>query len=54
MNKICDVDGCEEPVLARNFCRKHYKRYMAHGSPTYLVYAQHRKSRTREYKCWQA
>lgn len=31
--KICSVEGCSGPLLARTFCMKHYARYMKYGSP---------------------
>jgi hypothetical protein len=29
--KICEVEGCENEVLARWLCAKHYRRLMRHG-----------------------
>jgi hypothetical protein len=31
--RLCSVDGCEQPVQAREFCAKHYRRLMRHGDP---------------------
>lgn len=30
---ICTVIGCEDPVLARKFCRKHYESFKRYGDP---------------------
>jgi hypothetical protein len=30
---LCSVDGCKQPVQARGFCPKHYRRLMRHGDP---------------------
>lgn len=37
----CSVEGCEQPVVARDWCRKHYSRWHRHGDPQ----ADHRKHR---------
>lgn len=29
----CSVEGCSSPVQSRTWCRKHYKRWEAHGDP---------------------
>jgi len=34
----CSVRECGSPVLARNWCTKHYGRWKAHGDPTYTVH----------------
>ena len=31
--KYCEVEGCEEPVKYKGFCKKHYKRQWRHGNP---------------------
>ena len=31
--KQCSVDGCEKPVHARGWCRKHYLRWHKYGDP---------------------
>lgn len=49
--KLCDVDGCVNPVRARSWCKKHYESWRTLGSPT----AAKPKVRTvkafRNYKC---
>lgn len=30
-DRTCLVDDCENPVLSRGICNKHYKRWQAHG-----------------------
>ena len=34
MKKVCSVDGCDRPFLARGCCPAHYSRLMKYGSPT--------------------
>lgn len=29
----CLIDGCDDPVLARGWCTKHYKRWRRYGDP---------------------
>ena len=31
---VCSVDGCDNEVLARGWCSKHYRRWRSHGDPT--------------------
>lgn len=31
----CSVRKCQDPVQARGWCRRHYKRWAAHGDPEY-------------------
>jgi hypothetical protein len=31
--KRCSIDGCENTVLARGWCRTHYLRWYKHGDP---------------------
>lgn len=33
----CSVPGCDTPSLARCLCNKHYKRFMAHGDPSFTL-----------------
>lgn len=33
-NGICAVDGCGKPIRSRGWCKSHYERWRAHGSPT--------------------
>ena len=32
-SKICSIDGCGKPVIARSFCCAHWSRWKRHGSP---------------------
>lgn len=34
-DRICSINGCQSPVNARGWCRKHYKRWQAHGDPLF-------------------
>jgi len=31
--KICSIDGCGKPVLARDWCSRHYQRWLRLGDP---------------------
>lgn len=31
--RTCSVDGCENPLVSRGFCRKHYQRWLKYGGP---------------------
>lgn len=35
-NKQCSVSDCENPVLAKSFCSKHYNRFRKRGDPQAL------------------
>lgn len=34
MNKECEIDGCQLEHVAFGYCRVHYQRYKANGTPT--------------------
>ena len=34
MAKVCSIEGCDNTVLARGWCRKHYQRWWKNGSAT--------------------
>ena len=37
-NRIsCSIEKCQQPVLIRGWCRKHYKRWLAHGDPNTIL-----------------
>lgn len=59
MNKQCSIEGCENPVIARGWCGKHYARWKTHGDPSIVAHAAtHGMARnytvTREYETWRA
>ncbi len=31
--RLCSMDGCGRPHLARGYCTKHYRRWRRHGDP---------------------
>jgi hypothetical protein len=33
MTRLCSIDGCGDPHLARGFCRKHWKLWRRYGDP---------------------
>lgn len=37
--KTCTVEGCERTVKGKGYCKKHYTRWLRHGSPTTLLKA---------------
>ena len=44
MPKICSVKECNNYIVAKNFCLKHYKRWKKYGDPLYTVRARDRRS----------
>lgn len=38
--KLCTIDACDNKLLARGMCNKHYRRMRAHGSPDALLYRE--------------
>ncbi len=32
-HRVCSIDGCGKPTKAHGWCRRHYERWRAHGSP---------------------
>lgn len=41
LTRVCTVDGCEQQLSCRGFCRKHYYRWRTHGDPA-VVKKPHR------------
>lgn len=35
--KICQIEGCPDPVESRGWCNKHYLRWWKYGDPLYRV-----------------
>ena len=35
-SKICSIDGCGKPVIARGWCRKHLGRWYRYGDPLFF------------------
>lgn len=33
MTRMCGVEGCGKPILARGYCSMHYDRWRKHGDP---------------------
>lgn len=42
MSRVCLVDGCGLPHLAKGFCSKHYERWRKHGDPSVVLPKSHR------------
>ena len=32
--KTCSIEGCDNTLVARGWCNKHYRRWKRHGNPT--------------------
>lgn len=50
--RVCKVEGCEDVVLARDFCNKHYIRFRKYGDPKGKSDKYHGMSYTPEYIAW--
>lgn len=37
--RLCTIEGCGKPYLARGYCQKHWSRWRAHGDPLKLTMA---------------
>lgn len=57
ISRICSVDGCLKPHIARSWCQMHYRRYKIHGSldkPQSIKKKTHGLTNTPEYAAWRA
>ena len=36
-DRTCSVDGCDRPTRKREWCNKHYQRWLRHGDPDKVV-----------------
>ena len=36
-DRLCTIEDCDSPVLARGWCNKHYQRWHRHGDPGTLM-----------------
>ena len=41
---MCSVEGCEDQVLSRGWCNKHYKRWRNYGDPNVSLVVRHQGS----------
>jgi hypothetical protein len=39
--KLCSLNDCNRKLYARNYCRKHYKRFLKHGNPHIVLISHH-------------
>lgn len=46
---VCSVEGCDHPILAREFCRLHYQRVRKYGTPRADVPPRQKVRREPEY-----
>lgn len=46
-DRVCAIDGCCKPVLARGWCNMHYRRWKANGNP--VVLKTQRKGAAKEW-----
>lgn len=42
LNRTCCIEGCEQRILARSWCSKHYNRWLRHGNPLTTLVVQHK------------
>lgn len=45
MAKLCSVEGCNNKVDSRGFCKKHYVRWRRHGDPLKVLRIHRRENR---------
>jgi hypothetical protein len=37
MSRQCTIDGCDRPLVRRDWCWAHYERWRNHGDPTVIL-----------------
>jgi len=50
--KTCEVEGCNNKIEAKGYCRKHYNRQWKYGDPLYTEREMHGMWNTPEYRTW--
>ena len=50
----CSIEKCNQEVLGRGWCAKHYGRWQRNGSPLALQSEQHGMTATPEYYSWRS
>ena len=45
---ICSIVGCDDPVVARSWCNRHYRRWLRRGDPNVVLPKRSVGSRPRE------
>ena len=38
--KVCSIEGCNNKILARGWCNKHYLRWKNNGDPLIIKYIE--------------
>lgn len=51
MKKLCSVQGCNRPHLARSWCRIHYGRWERNGDPNNFLYDTQHEDTCSVWKC---
>ncbi len=52
--KICKIKECDNKLLAKGYCNKHYKRFREHGDPFHVEIERHEMAKTSEYTTWRS
>ena len=48
----CKIDECNNKSRARNWCKKHYMRWLRHGDPSFVKMTMHGYSKHPLYDVW--